>query len=215
MLHTTCCLDGLLSPCLPLSPFVSPCLPLSAFVSLHLCSKLGSPGRVAAALSPFVSLCLPLSPFCLPSSFCICAPHCARLDGLLLPCFPFSPLVMCSRLGSPGRGPAIAALLVWFGPPSYVLRLPGRVPPPVVSLCLALLPLVSPRIMCFRLGLPGRVAMWLLAPCLPLCRLVSLYVVQETQLGAHEVQGDKGRRQANPAWGTYEGTEQPRWANPA
>ena len=104
--------EGLVSPCLPLSPFlfpfvgwcvrlpeglVSPCLPLSPFVSLlvSLCRMVCPPSRGSCLpLSLLVSPCLSLSPLVslVPILVSSCLPlSCLPLSPFVSPCLPLSP----------------------------------------------------------------------------------------------------------------------------
>ena len=157
--------------CLPLSPLVSPCLPFGWCVRLP--EGLVSPSLpLCPFLFPFVGWCvhLPeglLSPFVSP-----CAPSCFPLldvplplpEGLVSPCVPLSPLVSpCLTSYSPSS--VLLGVLNAFlrcPPWCWMVCLPSR------GSCLPLCQLLFPFV-----GWCVRLPEGLVSPCLPLSALLS------------------------------------------
>ena len=181
--------EGLVSPCLPLSPLVSHCLPtcvpvldaVSAFPRVFLASPcLPTCVPVLDGVSlpePLVSLCLPLSPhMCACVGWCVRLPEglvspCLPLSALVSPCLPLSPLVSPCLPLSPlvshvpvldgvSAFPRVLSPLVFPCPLVFLLvSLCWVVCPPSRGSCLPLSPLVCPC-------LPSSP---LVSPCPPLC----------------------------------------------
>ena len=181
-----------------------------------MCSRPGSPGRVAAArspLSPFVFLCR-----CFFSFFLVSLQYVLSLPGRVVAalsprvslhmcrrrrvslCLPWSPHNMSSKLGSPSGlaatlSPFVSSRLLAYLLHTVVVCLRHRVPDGLLSPSFPCLPLSSFILYALQAGFTWTACCRLVALCLPLSSVVS-------KLGL----SGRAPAQANPS--TYESGRQ-------